>query len=176
MTLAPALRRFTLVAHIAASVGWLGAAGAFLALVLVGLTGQDSPTVRVTYLLMAPIGWSVVVPLSLTSLVTGLVLALGTGWGLFRHYWVMTKLLINLGSVVVLLEYMQKMSSVSDAVASSALPAQELARMRTDAIGHPALALPLLLAATALAVYKPWGPTRYGRRRQRERRAGSGTP
>jgi hypothetical protein len=44
---------------------------------------------------MAPAAWSVLVPLSLGSLLTGLVLSLGTTWGLLRHYWVLIKLLIR---------------------------------------------------------------------------------
>ena len=41
---------------------------------------------RGAYLAMDLIGWFVIVPLSLASLLTGLVQALGTTWGLFRHY------------------------------------------------------------------------------------------
>jgi hypothetical protein len=174
MTMPPALHRFVLAAHITASVGWLGAVAVFLVLAIVGLASPDPQTVRVTYVVMAPVGWSVLVPLSLTALLTGLVQALGTGRGLLRHYWVLTKLLINLGAVAVLLEYMLTLSTVANRVAGSTLRAEDLAELRTDAIGHPALALPLLLAATALAVYKPWGMTRYGQRKLREQRAHAG--
>ena len=45
----------------------------------------------------------------------------------------------------------------------------------------PSLAIVLLLVATTLGVYKPWGLTRYGRGRQQQRRQiqqqpDSGTP
>ena len=52
-------------------------------------------------------GWVVLVPLSLASLATGLVCSLGSVWGLFRHYWVLFKLAINLVATIVLLLYMQ---------------------------------------------------------------------
>ncbi len=38
---------------------------------------------------------------------------------------------------------------------------------------HATGGLLVLLAATALSVYKPWGPTPYGRRKQHERREGA---
>jgi hypothetical protein len=88
-------RKVALTAHLASSVGWLGAAACFLALAVVGLTSKDAQTARATSLVMAPAAWSVLVPLSLGSLLTGLVLSLGTTWGLLRHYWVLIKLLIT---------------------------------------------------------------------------------
>ncbi|HEU4747191.1 MAG TPA: hypothetical protein VFS56_01730, partial [Gemmatimonadaceae bacterium] len=49
----------------------------------------------------------VIVPLTLASLLTGLVQSLGTEWGVFRHYWVVFKLLINVFSTIVLLMYIR---------------------------------------------------------------------
>jgi hypothetical protein len=45
----------------------------------------------------------VIVPLSLASLAIGLLQSLGTRWGLFRHYWVLAKLLLTVVATVVLL-------------------------------------------------------------------------
>ena len=107
MTMTPRLRKFALTAHVTSSVGWLGAVAVFLALAVAGLTSQDAQTVRAAYLAMELTGWFVLVPLSLASLLTGLVQSLGTAWGLFRHYWVLFKLLINVVATIVLLLYMQ---------------------------------------------------------------------
>ena len=41
---------------------------------------------RAAYLAMELTTWSVIVPLSLAALLTGLFQALGTEWGLFQHY------------------------------------------------------------------------------------------
>ena len=89
------LRKFVLTAHVTFSVGWLGAFAVFLAIALLGLTSQDARMVRATYLVMEPAAWWVLVPLAFGSLLTGLVQSLGSTWGLFRHYWVLFKLLIN---------------------------------------------------------------------------------
>ena len=103
MTLGPRRRKLALTAHVSSSVGWLGAVATSLALAVAGLVSENAETVRGAYLNLELVGWYVLVPLSLASLVTGLVSSLGTSWGLFRHYWVIAKLLINVFATVVLL-------------------------------------------------------------------------
>jgi hypothetical protein len=49
------------VAHVASSVGWLGAVVVFLAVAVIGLTSQDPQTVRGAYLVMEPAAWFVLV-------------------------------------------------------------------------------------------------------------------
>jgi hypothetical protein len=98
----PRLRKLGLIAHISSSVGWLGAVAAFLVLGIAGLTSQDAEMVRGAYLSMNLIGRFVIVPLSLASVATGLVQALGTEWGLFRHTWIFVKLLLTVIATIVL--------------------------------------------------------------------------
>ena len=168
MTMAPWLRKFALTAHVTTSVGWLGAVASFLVLAVVSLASDDADLVRGAYLTMEVTGWYVLVPLSLASLLTGLVQSLGTRWGLFRHYWVLAKLLINVFATVVLLLYTSTLGSLADLAADPALSNAELLQARTpSALIHAGGALVLLLAATVLSVYKPPGMTRYGQRTQR---------
>ena len=167
----PRLRKFALTAHVTSSVGWLGAVAGSLALAVAGLTSQDAQTVRAVYLTMELTGWYVLIPLSLASLLTGLVQSLGTTWGLFRHYWVLVKLLINVFATIVLLMYMQTLSYLADVAAETTVSSGDLRGLRDPSpILHAGAALLLLLVATTLAVYKPRGMTRYGRRKQDERR------
>src|SRR5215216_7210730 len=126
MALTPRLRKLALTAHVTSSVGWLGAVVAFLALSVAGLTSQDPQTVRAAYLVMELTGWVVLVPLSLASLVTGLVCSLASIWGLFRHYWVLFKLVINLVATIVLLLYMQTLDYLGDIAAETTLTSDEL--------------------------------------------------
>jgi len=86
MTMTPQFRKFALTAHVTSSVGWFGAVAGFLALAITGLVGHDAHRVQAAYVAMELISWLVIVPLSLASLVTGFVQALGTPWGLLRHY------------------------------------------------------------------------------------------
>jgi hypothetical protein len=163
------VRKFALTAHVTFSVGWLGAVVGFLALAVASLTSQDAQMVRAAYLAMEVTARFVIVPLSLASLLTGLVQSLGTTWGLFRHYWVLFKLLINLFATIVLLMYMRTLSYFSGVAADTTLSSADLLGLRSlSPLLHAGAALLLLLVATTLAVYKPRGMTPYGRRKQRE--------
>lgn len=163
----PGVRRFALTAHVVTSVGWLGAVAVSLALALTGLTSEDHQVVRAVYVTLEVIGWSVLVPLSVASLLTGLIQALGTKWGLFRHYWVVAKLLINLFATTVLLAYMQTLGYLADLAAAPSSFGGDPSRLRTASPAlHSGAALVLLLVATVLSVYKPQGLTRYGWRKQ----------
>jgi hypothetical protein len=168
MIMPPRLRKLALTAHVTSSVGWLGAVAAFLALAVVGLTSRDARTVRGAYLVMEPAAWLVLVPLAFASLLTGLVMSLGTTWGLFRHYWVLFKLLINVFATIILLTYMETFSFMAGVAAD---PSANLALVQNASpMLHAVLALLVLLVAAVLAVYKPRGVTPYGRRKQHEER------
>lgn len=171
MIFPPGLRKLALTAHVTASVGWVGAVVAFLGLAAVGLGSEDPPTVRGAYLVMEPTARLVLLPLAFASLITGIVQSLGTAWGLFRHYWVSFKLLINLFATVILLIYMGTFREMAR-VAADPSSDLDLVRSASPAL-HATLALLILLVATVLAVYKPRGMTRYGWRKQREQVARS---
>lgn len=166
----PHLRKFALIAHITVSVGWLGAVVAYLALAIVGLTSLDAQMVRAAYLSMRVIGWFVIVPFSIATLLAGLVESLGTPWGLFRHWWVVVKFLLTTGATLVLLRHMQAVTHMSGVAADMRLSAPDLRALRMQLVVHAGGGLLVLLAATVLSVYKPWGMTPYGLRTQHERR------
>jgi hypothetical protein len=163
----PGFRKLMLSAHVISSVGWLGAVVAFLALAAIGVTNQDAPTVRGVYLVMQPTAWYVLVPLAFASLLTGIVMSLGTTWGLFRHYWVLVKFGLTVFATIILLIYMRTFGFMASVAAD---PAADLDAVRNPSpVLHAALALLVLLVSTLLAVYKPQGVTPYGRRRLRQR-------
>ena len=167
MTVSPGVRKLVLTAHVASSVGWLGAVAGFLAIAIVGFTGQDARVVRGAYLVMEPVAWLVLVPLAVASLLTGLALSLGTRWGLFRHYWVLITLLIDVLATVVLALYTQTLGYLAGLAAD---PDTDLGALQSPSpVLHASAALMLLVVATALSVYKPRGMTLYGRRKQGER-------
>jgi hypothetical protein len=169
MPMSQRVRKFALTAHIAFSVGWIGAILAYLVQAVSGMTSSDIDTVRADYLTMPVLAWWAVVPLSVLSLVTGVVVSVGTVWGLFRHYWVLFKLVLNVVATVVLLMYIQvDLRPFVDTASKPGWSAQDLAMLREPTnVGHCAAALLLLLGATVLAVYKPPGMTRYGQRKRR---------
>ncbi|MEW5850449.1 MAG: hypothetical protein AB2A00_16815 [Myxococcota bacterium] len=160
------LRRFVLTAHVTSSVGWLGAVLAYLVLVVTGLKGQDAQLVRAAYLCLELIGWYVIVPCSLVALATGLLQSLGTDWGLFRYYWVITKLGLTLFGTTILLMHMRSVSQMAGIAAATTLAPTDHVEMRKHLVVHAAGGLLILLTATVLSVYKPWGKTPYGKKKQ----------
>ncbi len=101
MTLTPGFRKLTLAAHLTCSVGWLGAVVAYLVLDVTVATSADPEIVRAAWIAMALVTSSAIVPLAAASLLSGLVMSLGTKWGLFRHWWVLISLLLTIFAIVV---------------------------------------------------------------------------
>jgi hypothetical protein len=165
----PGFRKLVFTAHIASSIGWAGAVAAFLALALAGLTHGDAPIVHVAYPAMELTAWFVIVPLALASLLSGVIQALGTRWGLFRHYCVLVKFVSTILATAVLLAKMPLIGYAARRAAETALPSADFRLVGMQLAVHAACGLLVLLALTTVSVYKPWGLTAYGQRKQLER-------
>ena len=159
MPMTPGLRKFALTAHVTTSAGWIGAVVAFLVIALVALLNADAEKVRAASTTMELIGWFVIVPFSLASLASGLIQSLGTTWGLFRHYWVIAKLMITVGASVLLVLHMRVVSSIAVAASDGAAPPGHMQGPKTQVVADAAAALLVLLIAAALSIYKPQGRT-----------------
>lgn len=165
MTLSPRLRKLVLFVHLISSLGWLGAVVAYVALGITASNTRDSETIRAAWIAMELIGWWVIVPLALASLASGLVISLGTAWGLFRHYWVLISLGLTVLATIILVLHMPSVS-LSAAIARGGNAAQ-LAQLGGD-LGHAVGGMVVLLLVTALNVFKPQGLTPYGWGKQQE--------
>jgi hypothetical protein len=155
------LRELMLTAHVTSSVGFLGAVAAFLALAVAGATGQDAQVVSAFSLAMELITSSVIVPMCFASLLTGVAQSLMTPWGLFRHYWVVVKLLLTVLSTIVLLVHTKPISYLAHIATGTELSDADLTGLRFQLVIASGAALLVLLTATALSIYKPRGMTRY---------------
>ena len=171
MTMTIGVYKFALTAHVTSSVGLLGSIAAFLALAVAGLISQDAQMVRAAYLAMELIARFVIVPLAFASLLTGLIQFLGTPWGLFRHYWVVVKLLLTVFAAVVLLVKMELIGYAARVAAETTLSRVHLRAAGIQLVVHAAVGLLVLLVPAVLSVYKPPGVTRYGQREQHEQEA-----
>jgi hypothetical protein len=166
MVMRAGLRKLALTTHVTSSVGWLGSVAAFLALAIAGLSSADSEIVRAAYIGMHLITWYVIVPLALASFSTGLIEGLGTPWGLFRHYWVVTKFVLTLLATAVLLLHTQPIGRMTNVAMQTTLGTADLRQLRLQLVGDASAAAFVLLLTTLLSVYKPWGMTPYGIRQQ----------
>ena len=172
MTLSPNFRKFVRTAHITFTVGWLGSVAGFLALAIAGLTSEDTQIINAAYVGMELVTRFVIVPLSIAPLITGPLLSLGTPWGLFRHYWILVKLVVTILSTLILLVHIQPISYLSDAALEGTLSSDDYGLQLQMVVASTA-ALIALLVANFLAVYKPKGMTPYGWRKQSEERTQS---
>ena len=97
---------------------------------------------------------------AIATLATGLLLALTTKWGLVRHYWVLAKLVLAVATVVIGVAAID--GAIQDTIAARAADHSAAA---TDLLLPAIAATPLMLAtALTLAITKPRGRTRRGRR------------
>lgn len=160
----PAVRKATLTVHIISSVGWIGAIAAFLVLAIAGLASPDAQLARAAYVGMNLVGWMIIFPLSLASLISGVVQGLGTVWGLFRHYWVLIKLIITALATALLLVHLQPVTAMAEMALATDLGPSDMNGMRTQLVADAAAAILALLVTGVLSVYKPRGLTRHGQK------------
>ncbi len=174
--MAPRLRKLALSVHLTVSIGWIGSVLAYLALGLAAVTAADDQTLRAAWISMDLTGWYVIVPLAIASVITGLIMSLGTKWGLLRHYWVLYSFIMTVVAAVILVLHMPDVSELATVAREGATEAEGkhlLGRLRSGDLLHPTLGLVVLLTVQVLNIYKPTGMTRYGRRRQRAERTPS---
>jgi hypothetical protein len=159
----PAIRKLVLTSHVTFSVGWLGAVLAYLVVAIAGLTSTDVQLVRATYQSMQLMAWFVIVPCAIAALLSGLVQSLATDWGLFRHWWVLAKLAITALGTVILLLHAPRVTEMATRAAESAFATGDYSQQRISLVVHAAGGLAILVTATILSIFKPWGKTAHGK-------------
>ncbi|MEW1689792.1 DUF2269 family protein [Streptomyces sp. NPDC091265] len=147
-------RRSLLVAHVAASVSWLGLTIGLLTLGISAFLTDDPLTAQAATRAMKIFGDWLVVPIALLSLISGLVLSLRTPWGLARHRWVWMKFWLTLISTAL------SVFSLRPGINEAA----ERGTADINLVVAPSVATATYLFITAISVLKPWGPTRRGER------------
>lgn len=168
MNMTPGIRKFALTTHVSSSVGLIGSIAAFLVLAISGLNYQDTQVIRAAYRGMDLLAEFIIVPLAFASLATGLIQSLGTTWGLFRHYWIVAKLLLTAFATTILLIKLKLIGYAASLASAAILPLAELRMVGMELAVHAAGGLLVLLIPTVLSVYKPRGLTPFGLRKQQE--------
>lgn len=168
MILGRRLRKLAFTVHLALAVSWIGAVAAYLVLDLTAATSEDPQTLRAVWISMGLIVWWAIVPLAISSILTGLLMALGTKWGLFRHWWVLISFMLTVAAAFVLLVEARTISHLAAMAADPATTNDQL-RALGSTLPHSVGGLLVLLVVMVLNVYKPQGLTRYGWRKEREK-------
>ncbi|MGI5148497.1 PDR/VanB family oxidoreductase [Plantactinospora sp. CA-294935] len=164
----PRVRRALLATHITSAVGWMGVIGVMATMAIAAAGADDLDYLRSAYTMMLLVDETFLGPAHQLALLTGIALAAGTPWGLWRRRWVATKLVLMLGIMLIGSAILQDLAVRAHELTEAGRPVAEI---RAEAGLLLALLTPLGplvgVAATLLSVYKPGGPTRYGRRRSR---------
>ncbi|HEY0454030.1 hypothetical protein [Actinophytocola sp.] len=163
----PPVRKAVLVLHVLSAVSWLGLTIGNMTL-SVTATATTNPAVQVgLFHALDVFGEVLMIPVAWTAFATGLLVSLGTHWGLVRHKWVLTKFLIT--SVTVLLTTFLLTPGFKELgdIADRTPPGQLVDQAVGDTMG---LIAPGIVSGTCyltclvLSIYKPWGRTRWGKR------------
>jgi hypothetical protein len=155
--------RVMLITHIALAVGWFGIDLALLTLGLTAATTGDPETLKASYLAMKVLGTAAVIPISLLAILTGLLLALGSRYGLFKHWWVVTKLVVaTLAAVLSIFVLRGRIAEAVDAV--TGVPVGSLTYDAVGDVGSTLIIAPIVAGAMyvtniIVSVVKPWGRT-----------------
>lgn len=165
-------RRVLLTVHVAASVSWLGVSIALLVLALAGRFGDGERTVQGAYWADRVFVDVLVIPLSAISLLSGIALGLVTHWGVLRHKWVVTKLVLT--TITTGLGIFSLRPGVLDAYHASGRGG-DVAALHDAGNGllyAGCVSTTTYLFVTAISMFKPWGLTRRGRAAERGRAGG----
>lgn len=153
-------RKGYLVAHIVAAGAWIGIDAVLGVLVCTALISSDPDVVATSLRALELFAvWPMLIAAVLT-LGTGVVLGLGTKYGLVRYWWVAAKLAVNVLMVLLIL------FALRPGLYDAAEYGRQLATGQTpqgDPAGllYPVIVAPsLLLFASVLSVFKPWGRVR----------------
>ena len=163
----PPVRKMVLIFHIVTSVGWMGAVAAFIVLDVATVTNDAEPVLRACYIGMELIAKWAIVPLAFAAFGSGLVISLGTKWGLFRHWWVVVTLVLTVAATIVLLVQLPIIEHRA-AIASDPTTTVETLRDQGNLLLHSIGGFVVLLLIAILNIVKPRGLTTYGWRKQRD--------
>jgi hypothetical protein len=153
----PRLNKLTLTSHITFSVGWFGAVVVFLIFAIIGLNTHNEQQMRSAYLAMEMSAWFVIVPFALASLITGIIQAIGTKWGLLKHYWIAVKLFLTTFSTIILILHLKPIIYLARLANDNSISAIKQSGLQIQLIADAGAAILVLLAAITISIYKPWG-------------------
>jgi hypothetical protein len=163
-------RKGVLVVHIASAGAWIGIDVVMAVLVFTALLADDDGTRALCYRALELFAIWPLLTTGLVCLASGVVLGLGTMWGLVRYWWVAIKLALNV-VLVVLVAFALRPGVTELAEQGRRFMAGSPASLAVgDLVFPPIVSTSALLVATVLAVFKPWGRIRRRRASKRDAR------
>ena len=148
--LAGSARKSVLVAHFMAAGAWFGIDLALVTLIVTALTNESLHDEALSVAGLIAI-WPMFTA-SLICLATGVLLGLGSKYGLIRYWWVLAKLAINIAFSVLIVSGLR--ITLNDPFSAD-----------TGSLLGPVVVAPtLLFTAYLLSTFKPWGRTNWSKK------------
>lgn len=153
-------RKLVLLVHIAAAGAWLGLDLVLGSLIVTGLTSADATSAAASALSLAAFATWPLLAVGAVTLASGVLLGLGTKYGLVRYWWVLVKLIVNV--VLVTLVVVLLWPGIAEAADSgrAALADDTAPAPRWTMVFPPIVSSTAVVVAMTLAVFKPWGRIR----------------
>lgn len=153
-------RKAVLVVHIASAGAWLGVDVAMAVVIFTAVSSHDTGTRALCYQALQLFAVWPLFTAGVICLASGVVLGLGSRYGLVRYWWVATKLALNVlltGLVPLLLRPgLSGLAELGRQLATGHLVTASVGNMIYPPIVSPVA----LLIAMVLSVFKPWGRIR----------------
>jgi hypothetical protein len=153
-------RKGFLVVHVASAGAWIGIDVVMAVFVFTALLADDDSTKALCYRALELFAVWPLLTTGLVCLASGIVLGLGTKYGLVRYWWVAIKLVLNIVLTALVLV------ALRPAVTEAAEQGRQFAAGAPaslavgDLIFPPIVSPTALLIAVVLAVFKPWSRIR----------------
>lgn len=153
-------RKLVLLVHIAAAGAWLGLDLVLGILIVTALTTGDATSAASAALSLAAFATWPLLAVGAVTLASGVLLGLGTKYGLVRYWWVLVKLVINIMLVTLVVVLLWPgIAEVAD-TGRAALADDTAPELRWNMVFPPIVSSTAVVVAMTLAVFKPLGRIR----------------
>lgn len=154
-------KQLIIVIHVLSVVCWLGGAMVMLLLGTYMLKAENGEQLYYTLDNMHLIDVVLIRYTALVALLTGILLSVWTNWGLFKHYWILIKLILTVALIGFGIEYMGDWLSQIVRIGKQerflALSDAAFLNASYSLIGGAIANIVSLIFMTAISYFKPFG-------------------
>lgn len=153
-------RKAVLLLHILSAAMWFGIDLALGILAVIALVTDDPQTAGIAVRAIEMFAVWPMFGASIGCLVSGVVLGIGSKYGLVRYWWVGVKLVINIMMSALIAFSLRPGIDNAASIGERLMAGDPTATLPGNLLGPVIVAPTLLLTAYLLSVFKPWGRTR----------------
>ena len=153
-------RKAVLLVHVLSAAAWLGIDLALGICAVVAMSTEDLNTAGVAIQAIDIFAIWPMFGASVVCMISGVVLGVGSKYGLVRYWWVAIKLFVNVGMSLLIAFALRPGVAAAARVGVQMLNGDPTAAIPPGIMPPVVVAPTLLLFAYVLSVFKPWGRIR----------------